>query len=125
MSVDIIAKLDELASLQASAAVLRLDYRDRRAEILSAIQPQLDDLDRELKPGLEAADLKEAQLQDEIKALVIGQGESVKGAKLHAVYAPGRVTWDTKRLDGFSLAHPELASFRKVGAPSVTIRPAK
>ncbi len=39
-----------------------------------------------------------------------------------AVWSKGRETWDTKSLDGYALAHPEIASLRKVGDPSVSIR---
>jgi len=125
MSTDIIAKLDRLGELQAAAAVLQLDYRDRRAEIMSAVQSQLDALDQELKPRIAAAEEQAAQLEGEVKALVIERGASVKGERLHAVYSKGRVTWDTKGLDGFVVAHPEVAQFRKEGQPSVTIRAAK
>lgn len=122
---EIVMKLDQLAELQAQAAALRLDYDAKRADILSAVQSQLDDLDREVKPQMAAAESKAAQLEGEIKTLVIGQGESVKGARLHAVYSAGRVTWDGRGLDGYIAAHSEVAQFRKEGQPSVTIRAAK
>lgn len=34
----------------------------------------------------------------------------------------GRVAWDTKALDVFMLALPELAKFKSEGKPSVSIR---
>lgn len=125
MSVDMIAELDELAERRAAFDVIRLEYERKRADILAVVQPQLDDLDREYKPRLATAELHAAQLEGEVKALVIALGESVKGTQLHAVYSKGRVTWDTRGLDGYAVAHPELAAFRKVGDPSVTIRAAK
>ncbi len=126
MSTDIVAtKLDELAELRAVAEAARLDYETRRADILSVVQPQLADLDREVKPKLAVAELTAAQLEGEVKVLVIGAGESVKGARLHAVYSKGRVTWDSKALDGYAAAHPEVAAFRREGEPSVTIRAVK
>jgi len=123
--MDIIAKLNELAEARAQADVMRLDYERRRADILSAVQARLDDLEREVHPKLDLAQLSAAQLEGEIKALVIADGVSVKGTRLHAVYSRGRVTWDSKSLDGYAVAHPELASFRKEGEPSVTIRAAR
>jgi hypothetical protein len=125
MSTDIVAKLDELADLQAAERLTRLDYEARRADILNAVQPQLDDLDREIKPRLAVAELQAAQLEGQIKVLVIGAGESVKGARLHAVYSKGRVTWDGKKLDGMMSLIPQLADARKEGEPSVTIRAVK
>ena len=32
------------------------------------------------------------------------------------VYTKGRTSWDSKRLDGYALAHPEIAACRTVGA---------
>ena len=126
MSTDIVAtKLDELAELRAVAEAARLDYETRRADILSVVQPQLADLDREVKPKLAVAELTAARLEGEVKVLVIGAGESVKGARLHAVYSKGRVTWDGKKLDGMMSLIPQLADARKEGEPSVTIRAVK
>ncbi|CAK0771531.1 hypothetical protein CCP3SC15_4350001 [Gammaproteobacteria bacterium] len=39
-----------------------------------------------------------------------------------AVYTKGRVSWDSKKLDGMMILVPELASARKEGEPSVSIR---
>ncbi len=63
-----------------------------------------------------------AKLTDEIKTAVIAGSASVKGTYLHAVYSKPRVTWDSKGLEGFMVAHPEIEAFRKVGNPSVSIR---
>lgn len=61
-------------------------------------------------------------LTEAVKASVIAEGESVKGERLQAVWVKGRTSWDTKALDGYSAAHPEIERFRKVGEPNVTIR---
>jgi len=60
-----------------------------------------------------------------VKTLVGGVGETVKGEHLMAVYSDGRVTWDTKEMDGYMVAHPEIKQFRNVGKPSVAIREVK
>jgi hypothetical protein len=60
-----------------------------------------------------------------IKELITHHGKSIKGNTLHAVYSNGRVTWDTKGLNGYMVAHPEIEAFRKVGSPSVSIRKVK
>jgi hypothetical protein len=39
-----------------------------------------------------------------------------------AMYTKPRVTWDSKGIEGFSVAHPEINVFRKVGEPSVSIK---
>ena len=63
-------------------------------------------------------------LTAEIKEEVIAAGETVKSDSLMAVYSKGRVSWDTKALDGYCAAHPEVEQFKKVGEPSVAIRKA-
>lgn len=59
----------------------------------------------------------------ELKALVLESGASVKGNVVQAVFTKGRVSWDTRALDGYAAGHPEVAQFRKQGEPSVSIRP--
>ena len=61
-------------------------------------------------------------LKADIEADVIQKGESVKGARFTAVYVKGRVTWDTKMLDGMMSLIPQLADARKQGEPSAQIR---
>ena len=61
-------------------------------------------------------------LEAEVKQEVIEAGQTIKGSCLQACYAKGRVSWDTKMLDGYVVAHPEVEQFRKVGEPSVSIR---
>ena len=51
--------------------------------------------------------------------------EDLKGSLLHAIYAAGRASWDTKALEGYAVAHPEILQFKKVGEPSVSIREMK
>jgi hypothetical protein len=126
MSTDIVAtKLDELAEMKAASKVLFAEMERRRAEIMAPILPDLEALVAEFSPKTDAAAQREAQLEGEVKALVIGAGESVKGARLHAVYSKGRVTWDGKKLDGMMSLIPQLADARKEGEPSVTIRAVK
>jgi hypothetical protein len=61
-------------------------------------------------------------LSSEIKQEVTRYGASVKGTHLYAVYARGRVTWDTKGLDRYAVEHPEVMHFRKQGQPTVSLR---
>jgi hypothetical protein len=63
-----------------------------------------------------------ANIQTQITALVIEGAKSVKVPGIMALYAAGRVSWDTKALDGFAAGHPEIMPFRKVGQPSVSYR---
>ena len=61
-------------------------------------------------------------LATSIRAETVSYGESVKNAGYHAVYAGGRITWNTVGLEGYAVAHPEVLEFRKSSGPYVTIR---
>lgn len=96
-------------------------------EILAKVQ----EIKAEFAPKFEALENDAAYLEkkqeadaltEEIKSETIAAGETVKGSLLMAVYSKGRVSWDTKALDGYCVAHPEVEQFRKVGEPSVSIR---
>lgn len=45
-------------------------------------------------------------------------------ALITASYGQLRVSWDTKALDGYAAAHPEIQQFRIEGLPSVSVRKA-
>jgi len=118
----IIEQLQQLAELRAAEQVTRADYEQRRAEILKAVQAELDALAAEYEPLLETAGERIAALQDDIKAAVAEAGQSVRHGIIQAVYARGRTTWDTKGLDAYAEEHPEVQAFRREGKPSVSIR---
>ena len=115
-------KLDALDDLNMQAECLRIDYEEKRKAILAAVQADLDALDAEYLPMKDAVTANITALEGDIKADVIAHGETVKGAHVMAVYVNGRVSWDTKKLDGMMSLIPQLADARKQGEPSVTIR---
>jgi hypothetical protein len=94
---------------------------NRKAQIIS-LSVDLSDIDAEYDPLLDAATENANTITQAIKAAVIENGATVKGAHLMAVYSKPRVTWDGKILDGYAVAHPEINAARKVGEPSVSIR---
>ena len=118
-----VEKLNQLAEYQAKADVLALDKQRLIDTLISPeIKAQIDEINYEFATQLEALDTNIAALTADIKADVVQGGASVKGAHLQAVYAKGRVSWDSKMLDGLAIAIPEVAKARKEGAPSVSIR---
>ncbi len=119
---DIKAKLDELAEVRAAVDLTRADFESKRAEILKAVQAELEALDAEFKPMLETSEQRIAALELEIKEAVLQRGASVKGSRIYAVYYRGRVTWDRDGLERYAAAHPEIVEFRREGAPSVSLR---
>ena len=119
-------KLDQLADLQAQADVVRVKFNELRDRIMTPeIKAQLAEVDVEEATTLEAVRAGIDTLTAEVKSDVLKSSATVKGKYLQAVWAKGRVSWDTKALDGYAAGHPEIAQFRKEGEPSVSIRNVK
>lgn len=120
---EITYQLNTLANLQAERDVINLEKQDLINKILTPeIRAQIAEVEAEFAPRIVAANNAVDDLTEYIEHNVIEAGESVKGDFLHAVYAKGRVSWDTKALDGYAVAHPEIKALRKQGKPSVSIR---
>jgi len=86
------------------------------------LKDQLAEIDEEFAGRAESAEERIKELTMLIKSSVKEYGATVKGDHLMAVRNKGRVTWNTKKLDGFAVAYPALLELRKEGKPSVTIR---
>lgn len=114
--------LDQLADLRSQSDALRLEWEQLRDTILTPVKQQLADLDAEYTPRLATIQERTAEAEVAVKEAVLREGASVKGKRLHAVWTKGRVSWDTKKLDGLMIAFPELRECRTEGSPSVSIR---
>lgn len=115
-------KLDRLAELDAHRDTILVDVEALKQQIIPAeVKQQLRDIDEEYDSKLEAISQERSQLELEVRDEVMVAGESVKGNVYRASYVEGRTSWDTKALDGYAVAHPEIAQFKKLGAPSVRI----
>ncbi len=119
---DVTSKLKRLADLRAAQDLTRLDYESKRAEILKKVQAELDALEGEYLPLLEAADDNASGLAEEIKNDVLLGGRTVSTDVYQAVYVKGRVSWDNAGINEYAESHPEVLQYRKVGQPSVQIR---
>jgi hypothetical protein len=123
MKDEIVAKLDSLAELQAKQVLLDREKQAKKDAILTpALCAALSAIDTEFLDRYSGIDAEAAALEAAIKDGVLAEGASIKGSHLHAIWSAGRVTWETKALDGFIVSYPELEKFRKVGQPSVAIR---
>jgi CO dehydrogenase/acetyl-CoA synthase delta subunit len=126
MSEEIRIKLDELADLQMEQAGIQLRKQIDIDQIITPeVKAKLAEIDAKYLGESSDLQTKIAELDGYIRKAVLDLGTSIKGSRLHAVWTKGRVAWDTRALDGYATAHPEIAPFRKEGAPSVSIRPAK
>jgi hypothetical protein len=115
-------KLERLSSLRNAVEFTRLDYETRRKQILKQIQADLDALDLEYKPVMEAAEENIDALENEIKTDVLLYGESVSGGMYRATYTQGRISWDNDGITRYAESHPDVLQFRKQGQPIVSLR---
>jgi hypothetical protein len=115
-------KMERLTNLRGAADVARLNYEAKRAEILKQIQAELDVLDSEYKPVLDAAEENIAALENEIKTDVLVYGESISGGMYRASLTQGRVSWDNEGMAKYAASHPDVLEFRKQGQPIVSLR---
>lgn len=117
--------LDRLAELRAAQDAARIQWEQLRDEIMAPLRDKLNALDMEFGEKVRAAADNADELEMQIREQVLNAGHSVKGTRMTAVWSKGRVSWDTKKLDGLMIALPQLAACRSEGAPSVSIRVAR
>jgi hypothetical protein len=115
-------KLERLSNLRGAAEVARLNYEAKRVEILKQIQAELDAVDSEYKPVLEAVEENIAALENEIKTDVLLYGESISGGMYRASYTQGRISWDNDGMTKYAALHPDVLQFRKQGQPIISLR---
>lgn len=120
---DIELLLDKLTELQALQACMALNKQELVDAVLTPeIRQKIADIDAEYAPREDDVNTRIGQVSGAVKTAVVTYGKTVSGDHLQAVYVKGRVTWDTKAIDGYAMNHPELFTFRKEGEPSVSIR---
>jgi DNA polymerase-3 subunit epsilon len=113
--------LDHLYEKQQQMAALRETYNQRHAAIMAKVASELTALDDEIRPLMDDMMNQISIMSDTIKTTTLKRRKTFKGSHLQAMFVNGRVTWDTRALDGYTAAHPELNTFRKVSEPSVRI----
>ena len=118
--------IQELKCKQDELEIIEAEMEEALTEVLSPEQiEQINNIKIEYGFHIDCQKKAVNQAQDEVKRAVLEHGSSVKHAGLHAVWKKGRVKWNTKGLDGYAVAHPEILGFRSEGNPSVSIREVK
>lgn len=134
-------KLNRYHELLEEIELLKSEQAEKiQAATPEELQAELDDAQQALARILEKVDEATAEvinkyefdlfgmgsaaasLLADIKDETLEAGETLRGDHLMAVYTKGRATWNSKGLDGFSVAYPDILKFKKTGAPSVSIR---
>ncbi len=120
-----VQKLNDLAAVRERLEALKAEKDSQEKVILAPVQAELQALASKYNEQIASLEMQATDLESEVKTEVLTLKESVKGDRLHAVWAKGRVSWDDGKLVGYAEAHPEILPWRKVGEPSVSIRTLK
>lgn len=124
---------DALGPLDAQIAALDASIEPQIAALEASIEPQLQAVRATIevergalvakRDGLMAAlDETIAATEAAVRGRVLTLGTSVKGASLQAVYSKGKMSWDSKFLQGYAIAVPDILKACEVGEPSVAIK---
>ena len=117
------ALLDDLFEARCFLDALNLRRKDALdALITSEIRSKMLSIEAEFEEPIGEQAARVTAMETDIKLRVAGEGYSTKGTHIHAVWMKGRVTWDSKALEGYAKAEPKLLAFRTEGSPSVTLR---
>lgn len=63
-----------------------------------------------------------SELESEIKEEVLKRGESMKTEYMTVTWNKGRVSWNSKLLEGYAMAHPDILGARSIGDPTVSFK---
>jgi hypothetical protein len=115
-------KIERLAELDRQYKIILGDKQNNINEILTdEIKEKLTSIEDYFASALTKIGNQIVDMEHEIKDAVIANGKSIKGVYTVS-YIKGRVSWDTKALDGVAVFYPEIKEFRKAGKPSARIK---
>ena len=125
MTQDIYTQIEEYSRLTAGISDIEAQKQALIERVLTPeIKDQLAEIDAEFDPKIAELNQSKAILEAQIKAQVLEAGRTIKGSLHSFTFSRPRVSWDTKALDGYAAAHPEILQFRQEGSPSVSVRKA-
>ncbi len=117
--------LEQLTDAYARRDLLNIEKEQARNDAIpEEVEAALADIDFQFSPKLEILGNLIGRLEAQAKEAALSEGKTVNGGALQAVYVKGRVSWDSRKLDGMMIVIPELSQARKQGEPSVSIRKA-
>ncbi len=122
---DIYTQIEEYSRLSAGIDDIRAQKQALIERIMTPeIRDQLAEVDAEFDPKIAELNMTLSILEAQIKAQVLEAGRTIKGSLHSFTFSKPRISWDSKGLDGYAAAHPEILQFRKEGSPSVSVRKA-
>jgi len=94
----------------------------RQDAIPPEVREQLETIEAEYQPKLDALREKLKSLEDEVKERVLNTGSTLKGNVVMAVYRKGSIKWDEKHLERLATEYPRILEAKMEGKPSVAIQ---
>lgn len=123
--MDIYGKIEKYSDLAFGIDAISQEKQALIDQVLTPeIKEKLAEIDAEFDPKAEEIAQHKSMLEAEIKQEILEAGRTIKGTYHSFVWSKPRVSWDTKALDGYAAAHPEIQQFRVEGSPSVSVRKA-
>ena len=125
IEMDIYEKIEKYSDLTFGIDAISQEKQALIDQVLTPeIKEKLAEIDAEFDPKVEDISQQKSMLEAEIKQEILEAGRTIKGTYHSFVWSKPRVSWDTKALDGYAAAHPEIQQFRIEGSPSVSVRKA-
>jgi len=116
-------KMELYYSRREALQLLALKEQEEIDKVLTPeIMAQVESIRTKYKDTKEAVSFELGVLEQEIKESVLEMKETIKSKNVMAVWNKGRVSWDSKLLEGMAKLEPKLLAARKEGEPTVSIR---
>ena len=96
--------------------------RARQDAIPPEVREQIETIEAEYQPKLDALQEKLKSLENEVKELVLSAGATLKGNVVMAIYRKGSTKWDEKHLERLATEYPRILEAKVEGKPSVAIQ---
>jgi len=123
--MDIYGKIEKYSDLAFGIDAISQEKQALIDQVLTPeIKEKLAEIDAEFDPKVDEIAQQKSMLEAAIKQEILQAGRTIKGTYHSFVWSKPRVSWDTKALDGYAAAHPEIQQFRIEGSPSVSVRKA-
>lgn len=95
---------------------------NNKIEILAGLKTAYEKIKAEIDERTADTQKLMTDLESEIKEEVLKRGESVKTDYMTVTWNKGRVSWNSKLLEGYAMAHPDILGARSVGEPTVSFK---
>lgn len=120
---DLHNQIDRYSDLTYQHDALLIKKQSLIDEVITPeIKAKIAEIDSEFDPILMQLNQNRSALEQSIKEQVSTLGKTVQGKYHYFRWTRPRVTWDTRALDGYAAAHPEILRFRKEGKPVISVR---